>query len=302
MLRTQIKHWLANALAQSPLRVAQIRKLARYLSPQDTLLLDYPVDPKPRWTTSSPHAGIQRILARGRELYRTRLESFIRYVPELSRIKSNKNEVESEEPCWINGGWMPALDGVALYGFIADLKPARYFEVGSGYSTKFACRAKKDRGLNMEILSIDPHPRAEIDALCDRVIRQPLEYVDLKLFKQLRENDILYIDNSHRAFMNSDVTAALLDVLPLLASGVVVEIHDIFLPFDYPASWADRYYSEQYVLAAYLLAEGKRLETLFPAAWISSDDELHHVLDPLWRQPALQGAELHGCSFWMKIC
>lgn len=301
MLQTRIKQWLAGVLARSPRRVAQVRKLARYLSPQDTILLDYPVEPRPRWTAVNPHAGLRTILDRGRASYRTTLESFACHVPALSRIRTNKQEAGPEEPCWINGGWIPALDGVALYGFMAGLKPGKYFEIGSGYSTRFACKAKKDKGLKTEILSIDPHPRAEIDTLCDRVIRRPLECVDLELFKELGENDILYIDNSHRAFMNSDVTVALLEVLPLLAEGVVVAVHDIFLPFDYPATWAERYYSEQYVLAAYLLAEGPRLKVLFPAIWISSDKELHGILDPLWCQPALQGAEFHGCSFWMRI-
>jgi hypothetical protein len=196
---------------------------------------------------------------------------------------------------------MPALDSVALYSFIALRKPQHYFEIGSGNSTKFARQAISDHKLDTKITSIDPNPRAEIDNTCDEIIRKPLEDVNLDIFDELENDDILYVDNSHRIFMNSDATTVFLDIIPRLKSGVFVEIHDVFLPYDYPSEWTTRYYSEQYLLAAYLLGRGKRLDIVLPNMFISRDPELNLILEPLWKKVQMHNVETHGCSFWLKI-
>jgi hypothetical protein len=94
---------------------------------------------------------------------------------------------------------------------------------------------------------------AEIDRLCDSVIRRPLEELDLSIFDDLEPGDFLFIDSSHRTFSNSDVTVVFMDVLPRLRTGVIVHFHDIFWPYDYLPEWANQYYSEQYLLHSYLL-------------------------------------------------
>jgi hypothetical protein len=111
--------------------------------------------------------------------------------------------------------WFIELDAVALYGFIATRKPRRYVEIGSGTSTKFARRAVTDHSPRTEIISIDPDPRSEIDALCDDVMRMPLEDVPADFFAGLCADDILFFDGSHRAFQNSDVTVFFCGRLPL---------------------------------------------------------------------------------------
>ncbi len=77
--------------------------------------------------------------------------------------------------------------------------------------------------------------------------------MDLALFRELQAGDVLFIDSSHRCFMNSDVTVLFLEVLPNLPPGVLVQVHDIFIPYDYPREWVERYYAEQYLLSCYLL-------------------------------------------------
>jgi hypothetical protein len=151
------------------------------------------------------------------------------------------------------------------------------------------------------VISIDPQPRVEIDDLCDEIYRKPVENIDLDTFDRLGPGDILYIDNSHRVFMNSDATAIFLDVIPRLKPGVLVEIHDIYLPYDYPVDWTNRYYSEQYLLAAYLLAKGKRFEILLPNMFISRDGELSKILAPLWNEASMKDVETHGGSFWVQM-
>jgi len=98
--------------------------------------------------------------------------------------------------------------------------------------------------------------------------------------------------------MNSDATVIFLDVLPNLPPGVLVHFHDIFLPDDYPPDWIGRYYSEQYLLAAYLLAKGNAVEVLQPNYFISRDPELSRFLEPLWED--FPHITRHGASFWLK--
>jgi hypothetical protein len=123
----------------------------------------------------------------------------------------------------------------------------------------------------------------------------------LEIFDDLGAGDILYIDSSHRVFMNSDVTTLFLDVLPRLKPGILIQIHDVTIPYDYPAQWQDRYYSEQYLLAAYLLAEGDKLEIMLPSTFISDDPELNSILSPLWTAGQMGEAETFGCSFWIRV-
>jgi len=184
---------------------------------------------------------------------------------------------------------------------ITEFKPNNYFEIGSGNSTKVVFKAKTDYKLETKIISIDPMPRAEIDNLADIIIREPAENIDLKILDDLNENDILFIDNSHRILPNSDSMVFYLEILPKLKKGVVVHIHDIYLPYDYPQFMCDRFYSEQYGLAMYLLANPKKFKTLLPNYFISKDKELSEFIAPIWNHANLKGVERHGGSFWFII-
>ncbi|MBM3672392.1 MAG: class I SAM-dependent methyltransferase [Actinobacteria bacterium] len=261
--------------------------------------IDYPVRPRPRWGHGSPpHPRLSEIIGRNRTQYAATLQGVTEHQARLCAIPMHAPK-DSPEPRWINGA-LPGLDAAVLYSFVADKRPATYLEVGSGHSTKFARRACTDHDLATRIVSIDPAPHTEIDALCDEVIRAGLEDVDLAIFDRLDGGDILFVDNSHRCFQNSDVTVAFLDVLPRLRPGVLVHFHDIFLPDDYPPAIVHQLYSEQYVLAAILLAEGLKLEIALPAWFVSSDAELAAILEPLWSQPGFEGVQRHGASFWLR--
>ncbi len=268
-----------------------------------TITLDYSVNSKPRYPIGQrPHPKLQAILSRGKERYRAQLESFLPFVDFLAQIPAAR-EPGDVGPHWING-FIPGMDGVSIYGMIATRRPKQYFEIGSGNSTKFARQAIRDHVLSTRIVSIDPSPRAEIDQLCEETLRLPLEDCDLSLFDRLGEGDILFVDNSHRCFMGSDVTVFFLDILPNLKKGVIVGIHDIALPFDYPAEWVDRYYSEQYLLACWLLAETRKFEVLLPSAYASVesvlDASLGGLLDGLWSRLSPE-VEKHGSIFWLEI-
>ncbi|MEX0665920.1 MAG: class I SAM-dependent methyltransferase [Acidimicrobiia bacterium] len=254
--------------------------------------------PKPRWGHGSPtNHALNEIIGRNRPQYTAILQSVLAQRERLTAIPVHAPK-SSPEPRWINGA-LPGLDAAVLYSMMVEHRPATYLEVGSGQSTKFARRACRDHGLATRIVSIDPAPHAEIDDLCDQVHRSGLEDVDLGLFDQLGPGDILFVDNSHRCLQNSDVTVTFLDVLPALRPGVLVHLHDIFLPDDYPLEIADQFYSEQYLLAAALLAEGPHLQILMPNWYVAADAELRAILDPLWDHPGFEAVQRHGASFWM---
>lgn len=252
----------------------------------------------PRYGYGKPaHGRLLEIIGRDRDAYRARLESFLSYKEDLLRIPLDPENAES--PHW-NNIYFCGLDAVALYGLLASTNPARYVEVGSGNSTKFARRAIRDHGLRTRITSIDPAPRQEVDAICDRVIRAPLEDADLTVFDEIESGDIVFFDGSHQALPNSDVTVAFLEVLPRLPSGTLVEFHDITIPWDYPQFFIDMRYSEQYMLAAHLLAH-PAADIVLPNWFISTTPELHHVLDPIWDQFTWSASATNGLSFWMRV-
>ncbi|MBM3673543.1 MAG: class I SAM-dependent methyltransferase [Actinobacteria bacterium] len=270
-----------------------------HLDGRRSIELDYPFTPQVRWGGDRPsHPQLHAILDRRRAAYREVIAAVVEQHERFRAIPVE--ETSADEPCWVNG-WLPGLDSAVLYTMLATTDPATYLEVGSGNSTSFARRAIRDHDLRTRIVSIDPEPRAAIDALCDEVVRERAETVDLEVYDQLAAGDILFIDNSHRCLQNSDATVMFLDVLPRLASGVLVEIHDITLPDDYPEEWLDRAYSEQYLLAAYLLAEGSRFDVVLPNHFVSHDAELQAPLDAMWDDPHFAGVERHGGSFWLRI-
>ena len=173
----------------------------------------------------------------------------------LAAIESYSAELEAiakdaaaPAPRW-NQDWFPRLDAAAAYTMVRTLTPKRIVEVGSGHSTRFLARAVADGGLATRITAIDPEPRASLEGLKVKWLRQPVQASSLDVFAALAERDILFIDSSHQLERGSDVEFLLEKVLPSLAKGVRVHFHDIFLPDPYPATWAWRRYNEQEAVA-----------------------------------------------------
>jgi hypothetical protein len=253
----------------------------------------YPVEPTPRWGHGRPpHIKITEILDRAD--YSGLIETLAKY-EDLYASVPQTGHPNGNTPFW-QQAWLPNLDAVALMGIIASTKPRRYFEIGSGNSTKFARHTIEKQGLPTTIMSLDPHPRASIDALCDVVIRRPLENCDLAIFDELERGDILFFDGSHRTFTNSDVTVFFLEALPRLKSGVIVQIHDIFLPWDYLPEWGKRLYSEQYMLAAMLLYPQPPISVILPIWYVSKhpifSSRLAKIIKPI-------RGKTEGLSFWI---
>ncbi|MFA6786968.1 MAG: class I SAM-dependent methyltransferase [Bacteroidales bacterium] len=278
------------------------KQLYRFLNPKfQNLFLEYKVDFKPRYGHGKPpHTELYEIINANRVYFKALLRSALKYKENIWLIQDNKKEKDRTKPVW-NNGFLPGLDMVGIYTMITEYRPKKYIEIGSGNSTKVVYKAKTEQNLDIDIISIDPMPRANIDMLADKVIRKPFESIDFSVLDELNENDVLFIDNSHRILPNSDSMVFFLEVLPRLKKGVIVHLHDIYLPYDYPQFMCDRFYSEQYGLAMYLLANPKKYCTLLPNYFISEDKELSELISPVWEHENLRGVETHGGSFWLKI-
>lgn len=281
-----------------------LRELRRHIAlvngGRQPIYLDYPVRPSPRYGWGRPpHPGLHDLIAKNRARYAEILDRLMPFAPGLKAIPLSSED--AQEPRWANA-YISGLDAVALYAFPKLFASRRYMEIGSGNSTLFVRRSIRDHALATRITSIDPSPRAHVDAICDEVVRSGLEDTPLDVFDALEANDILMVDGSHRCFENSDVSVAFLEVFPRLKPGVLVFIHDIYLPDDYPPEWENRFYSEQYLLGVLLLADGgRRYEIVFPAHFSAMDPQLGPRQHALWRDIAPAGMKLSSNGFWLRV-
>lgn len=262
--------------------------------------IEFPPAPRPRWGYGRPvHPELARIIGAGAASTRASVAGILPHAERLAAVPLN-GDPASREPFWVNG-FLPGLDAALLYSLVASRRPRRYVEIGSGHSTRFAARAIRDHGLTTRIHCFDPTPRAAVAGLTNDLRRTRLEDLPQgELPALLEPGDLLFFDGSHLAMQNSDATVFFLEVLPSLPPGVLIHIHDICLPSDYPPGWEDRWYSEQYLLAAYLLGGGAGTRLVCSGAFASEDPECLALLDPLWSRPGLAGVERRGSSFWME--
>jgi predicted O-methyltransferase YrrM len=139
---------------------------------------------------------------------------------------------------------------------VRTYRPRQIVEVGSGHSTRFLARAIADQALTTTLICIDPAPRAALRGLPARWHDSTVQEAPESWFTGLAAGDLLFIDSSHILMPGTDVDWLLNRILPALAAGVLIHVHDVFLPDPYPAGWAWRGYNEQQALAALLQGGG----------------------------------------------
>jgi predicted O-methyltransferase YrrM len=193
-------------------------------------------------------------------------------------------------------------DAAVYRAMLTHLRPARVLEVGSGYSTAVALdEADANTDLaDLEITCIEPFPDRLLGLMkvSDRnrltLIREPVQDVDLAVFDRLGPGDVLFVDSTHVVKAGSDVVWLFLHVLPRLGPGVVVHVHDVFWPFEYPASWLRqrRDWTEAYLMHAFL-AGNTGWEVLFFSSWL-----WHRVPELV---PPRLARERPG-SIWIRRC
>jgi hypothetical protein len=255
--------------------------------------------PRWGWGFGPSHEPLRRLLSAHEDEYAAVLDLIDGLGDELARIGSG-SAGSPLEPDW---GYphFHGLDAASLYTFLRDRRPARYVEIGSGNSTRFAARAKRDGGLVTKLVSVDPVPRLEIDELCDEVVRAPLQRADRSLFEALQPGDILFLDGSHRVFPDNDVVVFFLELLPALAAGVLVGIHDIWLPDDYPPGQFQDRFSEQYMLAMAIAAGQSWVKPVFPCHFVQSVPRLSERVDEIWARTGIQSRIRGSSAFWFEV-
>jgi hypothetical protein len=151
-------------------------------------------------------------------------------------------------------------DAAVLHAMVRTQKPRRIVELGSGHSTLVTAAAARQNAaeghpVNLEVF--DPFPGVVGDGLpgLARLERTGAQDVPFAVFERLEAGDILFVDTTHTVKIGSDVNHIILEILPRLRPGVVVHLHDIFLPYEYPRVWLEDYglyWAEQYLLQAFL--------------------------------------------------
>lgn len=165
-------------------------------------------------------------------------------------------------PRW-NQSWFPGLDAAMAYTILRERRFGRVIEIGSGHSTRFMARAITDGALATRLMAIDPQPRADLAGLPIELHRKTVQECGLAPFAGLTPADAVFIDSSHILMPGTDVDMLFGAVLPSLARGTFVHVHDIVLPNAYPPDWEWRGYNEQNALAP-LIASGA-----FTVVWSS---------------------------------
>lgn len=184
--------------------------------------------------------------------------------PYVAGISYPVQKPASETTYFYENDQYPALDAQFLYAALCHYKPKRVFEVGSGFSSLITADVNR-RILNkaIDFRCLEPYPRQflidGVDGITE-LVQTKIEDMDLSYFDVLEENDILFIDSTHVSKVGSDVNYLFFEVIPRLKKGVIVHIHDIFLPDEYPKNWVieqGRNWNEQYVLRAFLQFNAK---------------------------------------------
>jgi len=225
----------------------------------------------------------------------------LRFENELLEMNLNKKHSDPLRFSMGNGGFESG-DAEFLYQLIRHLKPQTIIEIGSGNSTKIAHEAVKrnhsENGKLATHICIEPYKMPWLERLGVKVERKLVEDCDLEIFKQLKHNDLLFIDSSHMIRPQGDVLHEYLEIIPSLQQGVVVHVHDIFSPRDYLDDWVRKdvcFWNEQYLLEA-LLTHTNKYEI------IAALNYLHHEhYDSLKRVcPYLEKSREPG-SFYFKV-
>lgn len=172
--------------------------------------------------------------------------------------------------------WFPLSDAWVL-GCMIEMEPAdRIIEIGSGHSTAAILDTIDFCCLGTAVTTIDPDPSRLLSVLggtvppCLEILPMRVQEVGIGPFLDLRAGDILFIDSSHLAAEGSDVAALLLAVLPRLAPGVLVHLHDVFWPSGYPDEWQSLGWNESLFLRAFL-TENPRWEILAFNSWAAAN-------------------------------
>ena len=192
-------------------------------------------------------------------------------------------------------------DARVLYAMLRHCSPARVVEVGSGFSSALMLDARERMARSAALTFIEPYPERlnsllrPADRASARVIERRVQDVPISEFEALEAGDFLFIDSSHVSRIGSDVNYLFFEVLPALEPGVIVHVHDVLWPFEYPRKWLleGRAWNEAYLLRAFL-QYNSAFDVMMFNAWIghAARELAAEVMPGFLNNP--------GGSFWMR--
>lgn len=246
------------------------------------------------WSSAKMLAGIE-----WREDSQLRLlQDFLGYVPEIDFPVEKPNNPTTY---FYMNDQFPVLDAEVLYCMLRHFKPHRMIEVGSGFSSLVTAHVNRVHlGGGLQFVCIEPYPRQFLlDGVAgiSELVVSKVQDVPLDFYDRLQEGDILFIDSSHVTKVGSDVNHLFFEVIPRLRKGVLIHIHDIFLPDEYPKKWVieeGRHWNEQYLVRAFL-----EFNVSFEILWASYFMAKYHGVEVkagFPRFPELGG----GGSLWLR--
>lgn len=192
-------------------------------------------------------------------------------------------------------------DSSMLLAMMAEARPQRIVEVGSGFSSACMLDIADRLELSTRFTFIEPYPErlygllGEKDRARCTVVEAFVQTADLALFDALEANDILFIDSTHVSKAGSDVNFELFEVLPRLKPGVIVHVHDTFWPFEYPDAWifeSRRSWNELYILRAFLM-HNRTFEVVF-------FNDYFRARHPALAAKAAKFCENPGGGLWLR--
>jgi hypothetical protein len=248
--------------------------------------------PDALWREPSKLVGIEMNEPAQLEL----LRGFSRFREEYQRFPTGS--AQEQNRFYIGNGLFDGVDALVAYCMVRHFQPQLVIEVGSGFSSLVLGDAAAKNG-SAPLLCIEPFPREFLRTGfpgLQSLVEKNVQEIDLEFFSNLNSNDILFIDSSHTVKIGGDVNYLFLEVLPRLKPGVIVQVHDIFLPFEYRRDWVldeFRFWNEQYLLQAFLTFNPE-FEVLLANYYLSEfhQEQLKAVFPDL--------ARWVGGSFWMR--
>ena len=218
------------------------------------------------------------------------LENLTKYADEYKQILDS-GQFNPENNAFVHH------DPAVYYAIIRHFKPKKVIEVGGGFSTIIASLACKQNG-NTDLTCVEPYPPQFLENDFPGLMKlnkKPVQEIPLSTFQELGKNDILFIDSSHVSKVGSDVNYLFLYVLPNLNPGVLIHVHDIFLPKPMPLEWTKErhlFWNEQYLLHAFLIGNYD-FEVLLGIGYMAifHPESLKKLYD---HEPVIGG------SFWMR--
>lgn len=199
-------------------------------------------------------------------------------VPFAAEIRQFPLQPSAGAEFWFRNGGYEDLDATSLYCMVRKFKPRRIIEAGCGHSSRLislACRKNQAEGYPAVCTFIEPYPsdRIPMNTLAGQLLVKKIEDVPLETFQNLQAGDILFIDTSHVIKMQSDCCYEYLQIIPSLTAGVLLHVHDIYTPYDYPEDLITKNqfaFNEQYALEC-LLTHNPRMEVLLPVFYLWTD-------------------------------